>query len=422
MTQVLMLAVKSSRISIHLSVAAWVILFLGSQIGYASVGLCYSVEKTEDRALLVPGNVSIPNLSTIETNGVIKSSNSLRAQQYAANSYGTVSLAFNGAGLDDMPEPGTLWFADDDSIFCSEKHCSYVFHETNTQTLRDPQAIPVTVTTNRSVNATAQCSSYRVVQGGNGTDPSIRIKDGSREVNITVPNQNGPDQTTYMTTTSESCGDDCSIVSVFEASSTDPWFYNCTARLGPVVNASRPEHKLGANLTRLATSAIALQGYANSGSFQFMTYPSAASFGVPANGSAELMGLLLSRFTIGVLSTVVDSNSNIVIKGQAPTIGQKLGVSHWGIIHLIFWLTAGLQLLLAVLATWVAERVVVPEGNPLAEAQVLQSMVTQKRPQMINDETFETVPLGEARSLWTFKDRYVGDGVYDLYMEEAAST
>lgn len=57
----------------------------GCQIGYASVGLCYSVEKTENRALLIPGNVSIANLSTIQTNTVIGKSDSIKAQQYTAN-------------------------------------------------------------------------------------------------------------------------------------------------------------------------------------------------------------------------------------------------------------------------------------------------------------------------------------------------
>lgn len=191
--------------------------------------------------------------------------------------------------------------------------------------------------------------------------------------------------------------------------------------LGPVVNATIPEHKIGTNVAQLATSAIALQGYTNSGSFQYMTYPSAVTFGTPANGTAEFMELLLSRFTIGVLSTVVESNSNIVVQGQAPTIGQKLGVSHWGIIHLIFGVTAILQLLLAVVATCIAEKVVVPEENPLAEARVLQSMVTEQGAQMTTRQSFETVPLGSARSLWIYKDRYVGDGIYDLYMKEVSS-
>ncbi|KAF4991465.1 hypothetical protein FDECE_14035 [Fusarium decemcellulare] len=380
MTQVLILAFKSSRLSIHLSVLVWVLLFLGSQIGYASVGLCYSVDKTEDVALLVPGNVSIANLATVETQRVIKSSDSARAQQYVANSYGTVSLALNQGDADKLPKPGTLFFNDDNHFFCGDNYCTYVFHEANTKTVNDPDAIPVVATTNRSVNATAQCSAHRVTQGGNGTATTIRVRVDSKDVEVPIPIQGGPDQTTYMTSMTKSCGDDCSMISVFEASSTEPWFYNCTSKLGQVLNAARPEHQLGQNLTRLATSAIALQGYATNGDVQSSSYPAAAIFGAPVNGSSEDMQFLISRFTIGVLSTTIDSNTDITLNGKTPTIGQKLNVSHWNIIHCIFWITASLQLLLAVVATLVAEKVIVPDRDPLEEVQILRSMVTDEDP------------------------------------------
>ncbi|KAM5368982.1 hypothetical protein ACJZ2D_009291 [Fusarium nematophilum] len=415
MTHVLILAFKSSRLSIHLSVIAWIILSLGSQIGYASLGLCYSVEKTEGRALMVPGKVSIANLSTVETQNVIKSSSSISAQEYAANSYGTISLANEEGSIDKMPAPGTLFFADDASIFCYDNSCLYIFRETNTATLDDPDAIPVTSTTNRSVNTTTQCSSYRVVQGGNGTNANITVEINSREVEINIPSQSGPGQSTYMTTTANSCGDNCSIVSAFEASLTDPWFYNCTTRIGAVANATRDEHKLGKNLARMATSAIALQGYGAKGSIQSMTYPAAAIFGTPLNGSSEAMALLLSRFTIGVVSGAVEANTDIVVDGQAPTIGQKLSVSHWGIIHLIFGITAILQLLLAIVATVVSERVVVPEGDSLAEAQVLRAMVTDHD---LDDGDLVYKGASAARGLWIYKNRDMGGGVYDLYMEQ----
>ena len=48
--------------------------------------LCYSVEKTQDKALLRPGDVLISNMSSIQTTKVIaSSSSSVKAQQYTAN-------------------------------------------------------------------------------------------------------------------------------------------------------------------------------------------------------------------------------------------------------------------------------------------------------------------------------------------------
>ncbi|KAF4956718.1 hypothetical protein FSARC_11486 [Fusarium sarcochroum] len=414
MTQVLILAFKSCRWTIHLSVAAWVALFLSSQIGYAAVGLCYSVDKSEDRALLVPGNVSIANLTTIETARISNSSNVVDAEEYAANSYGIISLGFNEGILDDIPVAGTLFFGDDSYLFCDD-FCSYVFHETNTKTTNNPDAAPVAVITDRSVNATAKCSAYRVFEGGNGTSGIITAEIDSRNTSVPVPNKNGPDRKTYMTSNDGDCGDDCSVLLVFEPSSTEPWFYKCTVRLSPVTNAKIPEHKLGKNLTRLATSAIALGAYDTQGRLHFATYPVASTFGVPLSGSTEMMESLLSRFTTGVIAAVIESNNDIVLSGQAPTVGQKLNVSHWGALSLVLWITAILQLLVAVLATLISERVVVPEGGPLAEAQILQHMV---RGESSIDESVKRLKNISTKSVWIYRNRAMGGGVYDLFMEE----
>lgn len=315
-----------------------------------------------------------------------------------------------------MPAPGTLRSNDED-FFCGTNYCSYVFREINNQTLSDPKAIPVTATTNRIVNATAQCSSYRVIRGGNGTDSTITIISGAQEVEIGLPSRNGPDQSTFITPMNKTCGDDCSFVTALEASSTEPWFYNCTARLGSVSNVTRPEHRLGTSLTRLATAAIALQGYSTSGGDQSVSYPAETVFGTPLNGSTESMELLLSRFVTGVVSSVAGSNEFIVVDGKAPTVGQKLNIGHWGFINLIFALTAGLQLLFAVLITAIAERVVIPEKDALSEAKVVRHMVS-------TDDLHSVGRVGssfskEDRSLWIYRSRYVGLGLYDLYMERA---
>lgn len=57
-----------------------------SQIGVASLGLCYSTDLAERRARFAPGNVTIPSMATIQTAKIISSPSSERsAQQYTAN-------------------------------------------------------------------------------------------------------------------------------------------------------------------------------------------------------------------------------------------------------------------------------------------------------------------------------------------------
>jgi hypothetical protein len=47
--------------------------------------LTFGVEKTEDKAMLVKGQILIPDMSKLETDRIVKSSDSLSAQQYTAN-------------------------------------------------------------------------------------------------------------------------------------------------------------------------------------------------------------------------------------------------------------------------------------------------------------------------------------------------
>jgi len=61
--------------------------FQGCQIALAVLGLCYSIDRTDNYALVVtPGNVSVPNMSRIETLKTVQSNVTSRAaQEYTAN-------------------------------------------------------------------------------------------------------------------------------------------------------------------------------------------------------------------------------------------------------------------------------------------------------------------------------------------------
>ncbi|KAL2760210.1 hypothetical protein ACRALDRAFT_1059914 [Sodiomyces alcalophilus JCM 7366] len=422
--RVIMLSARSSRASIHIVVASWVILIIASQVGFASVNLCYTFETSESSALLSPGNVSIANVSDIQTTKVVKSSTSQRAQQYTAHSFGTISLAFHTGSTDDKPTPGDLWYSDDPLVFCGASYCQYIFHETNPKSLDNPDAVPITIATNRIVNATTTCESWPVVAGGSGAETNITILLPSDELRtISLPVQGGPDQTTFLTDMGDDCGRGCGTVTAFEASNTSPWFYRCNTTIGTVANATRREHHVGENLARMASVAIALQGYTTASPpvdyaprVQSVLFPSQSTFGVPLNGSAPGMAFLLSRFAIGVVAVAAETNDMIVVPGRVPTVGLKLHVEHWKYIHVILLLAAGLQLLLGLGAEWLANKVVIPRGGPVAEAQVVRAMVA--RPTLVGRCDGAGGKGSNGKSVWIYRDVHVENGVYDLYMEE----
>ena len=378
------------------------------------MGLCYSVEKTEDTALLVAGNVSIADLSTVSTISVINGSASTFGEEYAVNSYGIISQGLNQGTLVDIPWPNTLFFGDDKYFFCDE-YCSYVFRETNKATQDNPNAAPISAYTDRKVDIKTQCKAFKVREGGNGTTQDIVIEDGRKTRNITFPSKEGPNFKVYMTSGSQDCGSDCSHVSVFEPSPTDPWFYNCTIKMGPVENSKRSEHQVSDRLAHLVTAAIALGGLDHANNTRTNSYPAASVFGVPLNGSTSMAEYLLSRFSTGALAATIEANTDVVLPGQAPTVGQKLSISHWGVMTLIFFITAILQLAVAIVAAKVSGRVVVPPSDTLSEAKVLRAMVEED---FLDEEPKDPAATGKGRSLWIYRSTHVGDGVYDLYMEE----
>ncbi|KAM0324588.1 hypothetical protein ACHAQA_007975 [Verticillium albo-atrum] len=429
MTRVIRMASSSRRSNIHVVVTLWVLLIIGAQIGIASIGLCYSVERTEAKALLVPGNVSIPNLSSIETTKVVKSSNSARAQEYTANSYGTVSLGYGSGTMDQRPAAGDLYYGDDPLMFCDDNTCEYVFHEDNTATADDPDVFAVTVVTDRAINTTTTCRGFRVTSGGNGTVANITIEDSGRSRQVTLPVLGGSDQSTFFTDTLDTCGPGCGAITVFEASTDHPWLYECNTTVGTMSNARLPEHAISDDFAWMVAQAIALQGYSTTAAnedlvVQGVVYPAESVWGLPMNGSVDALELSMSRFAIGVLAIAAQSNSDFVVWGQTPTVGQKLNMEHWEIIHLIMGLTAGLQLVLGVAAALIAHRVVIPEGGPVAEAEVLRAMLggARKRRRGRFDKGKGSMSLAAGQSGgktgWVYRNRFVGDGVYDLYMEE----
>lgn len=75
-----------------------------------------------------------------------------------------------------------------------------------------------------------------------------------------------------------------------------------------------------------------------------------------------------------------------------------------------------------------AHKIVIPSQSPIVEAQVLKSMVkaavryteTGLQKQSGGDSTTgrKSAESNQEKSMWIYKDKYCGNGIYDLYMEE----
>ncbi|EKJ70013.1 hypothetical protein FPSE_09858 [Fusarium pseudograminearum CS3096] len=312
LTKVIQLTWETGSRSIRIYAITFVLLNLVSQIALAMLGLIYSTNTADSAAILKPGNVTVPDFSDLETARVLSSkSQALGAMRYTAN--------------------------------------RFVFQEWASR----PKKYDLVVSTNRTVDATGNCRSWKVTKGGGGNEMSITIADDDRtEVNITA--MNGVNQTTFMFDAAKDQGETWSEIAAFEASETSPWFYRCNISFGPVLNAYRKEHVLGVNITSLASSAIALQGYGASSlgptnsNRQFQSYPAESTYGAPANGNTDKMGALVAAFSAGVVAVVGQAASTLIIPGLQPQNGVVLEVSKWAYVHLILGLSLAVQLLLGV--------------------------------------------------------------------------
>ncbi|KAM6527913.1 hypothetical protein FALCPG4_008946 [Fusarium falciforme] len=321
-----------------------------SQIALATLGLTYSTNPADSFAILKPGNVTIPDLSDLDTERVLASSSQgLSALRYTANSYGSIALAWVWGTMDDIPYPGTLWDNNDPLIYCGGASCKYIFQEST----RSRKKYDLVVSTNRSVEVTGRCRSWKVTRGARGNESTITIADDD-STRVELMAVNGIDQTTFMFDAAAAQGLTWSEVTAFEASTSDSWYYSCNISFGPVINAARKEHQMGVNITSLASSAIALQGYgasslgSSNSSQQFQSYPAESTYGNPQNGSVEGMGKLTAAFAAGTVAVAAQANDQVVVPGLRPQTGVILDVPKWRNVHLILGLTLGIQLVLGV--------------------------------------------------------------------------
>ncbi|KAM3152831.1 hypothetical protein ABEW05_006741 [Botrytis cinerea] len=419
--RLVVLAVNSRRHSIHAAVLCWTLLNIAAQVGLAAIGLCYSVDSSETYALVSHGNLSIADVSSIKMNKVLSFDyQSTLAQQFTANNYGLISLAFDVIRTDSLPEPGTIFHPRDPLTFCGTDYCQYVFHDTSTISA-ESGVNPIAVYTSRTIKSSTICSTWAVTKGGNGTENTITVATETGDFDVYIPVQGGPGQTTFMTNTLLNCGPGCSTIAAFEASALSPWFYRCNITVSPVAGATLPEHQASADLLSLASAGIALQGYAtsnlaNNTAFQYQMYPAESVYGFPWNGDKESMALMMSRFSTGVVAMAALYNDGIIVEGNAPMAGSSLNVTHWNYVYLIFILTAGLQLALSLAISLIAHLVVVPPDSITASMQVLRQMSAQESG--VSNEHNSKEPA--QHTMWIFKATPVSeDGVYDLYMEEA---
>lgn len=322
-------------------------------------------------------------------------------------------------------------------MFCDATHCEYIFHEKPVHSVKDGDGDieiddddgeagpPMVVATDRALNSSATCRSWRVTSGGEGDRDSISIETaGGGPRDVFIPVRGGVNQTTFMTNTSRSCGDGCATVSAFEAAGPgESWYYECSVTVGRVVRGTLPEHEVSVELRSMAAASIALQGSGVSSldddDIQFQVYPAESVFGLPIKGLNDSMAMLMARFAIGTVAVSAQSNDRVGVDGFAPVRGFHLVIDHWDYIILILLSIAMGQFILAVATACIAARIEIPQGGPIAMAQVMRPIAQKLKS---SDKADMMLSSDGPGGMWIYKAVETEEkGVYDLLMEERAS-
>ncbi|EXK46297.1 hypothetical protein FOMG_00024 [Fusarium oxysporum f. sp. melonis 26406] len=233
---VLRMAFTSRRVTIHITALSWFLVFMASQIGLAVLGLFYSVDISDKLSLQVmPGNVSIANMSLVQPLGFVFSNSQSRSdQEYAANMYGVMSLTYITGARTREPGIGDLRLGSDPVLFCDPDGCDFVFLESSVSS--DPEEEladmaswqPIMVATNRRMSISTKCKRYPVISGGDGSSTEIEYQRNTtgnksqENIRVRVPLAVETKQTTFITNTSTNYSPGCSTVTAFKTLTKDP--------------------------------------------------------------------------------------------------------------------------------------------------------------------------------------------------------
>lgn len=186
------------------------------------------------------------------------------------------------------------------------------------------------------------------------------------------------------------CGPGCSTVHVLEPKSGEAapgsfdnkaslfFYYECniTVSSDPPPASDLDSLTLAPMLAAAAAQAIALDGStsADPGAPSSRSFNWELPFGTPLNNSAPGMADQLARYAVGVVAATASTNPRMAVPGRPPAQGVRLELQEPVAFAVIMGATAGLQLLLLVVAVILVGRVYVPENQEWVTRETLKQL------------------------------------------------
>ncbi|KAH8650629.1 hypothetical protein BGZ60DRAFT_498422 [Tricladium varicosporioides] len=370
------LALMSRTPLVILGALSWLFINILAQAGIAMLSLTYSWDAATDGVLFHNGNVSIADMAHFYPT-TLSFKGSTQDEEYTAHLYGSLANNYIVNTTQYKPKAGDIYQNSGASIFVDDpaRTVQFLFSDSPTGAY---QVGTGSVYTDRTINVTWGCSSYKVTSNGSGNVTSLQVANiGTVNVSTTVV-----DSTTYFTTRPATtavswsrnyCGSNkrCSVVEVFEANSTDPWYYKCNITVGKTYNDPKNVSYISDEMAWIAGSSIAQVGYIIREQ-EAQVYPRGSDWGKIARGDANSVGKIIATFASGSIAGAELFNPQTSYLGPAPSQGMYLKVGHKYFFFVIIGLICGCHLLFCIIVAILANRVKVGPSSHLDMALLLR--------------------------------------------------
>lgn len=226
------------------------------------------------------------------------------------------------------------------------------------------------VYTARTINATYDCESHRVTSGGDGSTLVITVEDVG---NLTL-RRIFSNSTIFLGTKDSCCTNKvrCQRVLAFEASDTNPWYYDCNITLGYTMHDPYNVSYVSDEMARTAASSIALTGFSAVNTASGNVYPQGSPWGTPLYGNSDKMGMKMATFALGSIAGASIFNPYTSYIGMAPSQGYTLNLTNPGSFYTILGLLCSCHLILLIAVAVLANRVVIGPAGALSTAMLLR--------------------------------------------------
>jgi hypothetical protein len=277
--------------------------------------------------------------------------------------------------------------------------------------------------TDRKINITWACDSYKVTAGGNGTTQNIEVEGlGNIVVPGTPPNSlayfTGNTEDTYHNITDKcKSAARCSVVQAFETSGTDPWYYSCELTFGDTFSDLLNVSYISDQMAQIATNAIAAgPGFPTAYEQPAQIYSQPSPWGIPQKGNQTGIGLTIATFALGSIAAASIYNPSTTYEGMVPANGLYLQFSH-SLLYLSFGLICGCRLLLCIVVAIFADKPVIGPKGHLSMSMLLRPITWKLYDAYYhgldeNDKAWQRLKLGTSATYamdpitgrWGFRD------------------